>query len=124
MMPKQAEASVERGFIRCPGTFVLHRDPQIDREWLRGERADLLDRVVDRVRCQGVGAKRTKAAEIRHRRRQLLRRQPPERPLVNGILASESRREPVATPRCAHRTDTSKMTPSSSGGPGGRPATP
>src|SRR5437879_4195139 len=124
MMPKQGEASVERGFIRCPRTFVLHRDPQIDREWLRGERADLRDRVVDRVRCQRVGAKRPKAAEIRHRRRQLLRRQPPERPLDNGTLNPECRREAVTTPGVDHRADTSKMTSSSTGVPRGRLATP
>src|SRR6266850_253607 len=124
MMPKQAEASVERGFIRCPGTFVLHRDPQIDREWLRGEGSDVRDRVVDRVRCQGVGAKRPKAAEIRDRRRQLLRRQPPERPLDNGKLDTECRREPVTTPGSDHRADTSKMTSSSTGVPSGRLATP
>src|SRR5258705_5911043 len=124
MMPKQGEASVERGFIRCPGTFVLHRDPQIDREWLRREGADLRDRVADRVRCRGVGAKRPKAAEIRHRRGQLLRLQSPERPLDNRVLDPERGGEAVVTPGSAHRTGTSKISSRYTGVPSGRLATP
>src|SRR5712672_3655615 len=64
MMPKQGEAPVERAFVRHSGAFVLHRDPQIDREGLRREGADLRDRVVDRARCQGVGAKRPETAAV------------------------------------------------------------
>src|SRR5258708_14711930 len=56
MGSKWRKASVERVFIGCSSTFVLHRHPQVHSERLRCKGANLRDDVFDCFRRQRVGA--------------------------------------------------------------------
>src|SRR6266853_6254799 len=58
------KAPVECVFIRCSGSFVFHRDPQVHCERFRCERANLCDHVFDHLRSQAVRTKRSEPAEV------------------------------------------------------------
>src|SRR5580692_11718257 len=67
---KWRKASVEGVFIRCSGTFIFHRDPQVHCERFRCKGANLSDHVLDRLRSQAVRTKRSKSAKVGNRGRQ------------------------------------------------------
>ena len=67
------KASIEVVFLRCSGTFVFHRDPQVHCGRFRGKGSNLSDHILDRLRGQVVRTKRFEPAKVGDRRRQFMR---------------------------------------------------
>ena len=87
---KEGQASREGLAAGSVRTFILHRDPQVDRKWFSCEGTNLCDHIPDCRWNPPVRAKRSQSTEIRDRRCQSLRGQSAKRALNDWIVDCES----------------------------------